>query len=630
MLIRLVLGLLFLAALPVRGEPLSIDDAVAPEGMLSASLSPDGRHIAAVIYNGTNYGLILLDTATFTPKTLAQGRKSHVGLWNYLKAPRRVAWAGNDTLVVDYGLEAESMDLDGKKLRSLGERIVGPAEYGRVDSTRVLVLTDVDDSEIALCDARAGKCSAFSYPKGKPIKWAFDRRGMLRAVSMLNSAFWKDVSTVTNWYRAADSDEWVKLAEFKITDDYWQPVYVPDEPDTLVINSRQGRDTYALFAYDTKRRVQGEMLAGHPTEDIVSVKGIDQAASNYVSTDGMIPAQVWFDPTWSGMQKLIDTVLSGKQNILTGNPSEAMLVLSYADIDPGTWYFFDVPKRQLTEIGRIHPAVKAEQMRRMEIISYRTEDKLVVPAYLTRPAQADRPLPMVVLIHGGPKARDKWEWNAEVQLLASHGYVVFQPQFRGSSGFGRRFEEAGYGQWGRAMQDDITAGVNELIKRGIADRKRICIVGSSYGGYAALWGLVKTPELYRCGVSFAGVVDIAYMFSDFSDSALNKVSREVMLTRVGDKKMSNQLFDPVSPLRHAGEIKAPVLLMHGTDDDRVPISHSRKMRDALEEKKKAVRLIEFEDEKHGLSYTKNQYTYFKELLNFLDEHIGAGGTRTGQ
>jgi dipeptidyl aminopeptidase/acylaminoacyl peptidase len=232
------------------------------------------------------------------------------------------------------------------------------------------------------------------------------------------------------------------------------------------------------------------------------------------------------------------------------------------------------------------------------------------------------PGPVVVLIHGGPTARDSWEWNAEVQLLASRGYVVFQPQFRGSSGFGRRFEEAGYGQWGKAMQDDITAGVAHLIRKGIADPKRICIVGASYGGYAALWGLVKTPELYRCGVSVSGVADIAYMFSDSSDTSKNKVSREVMLSRIGDKKMGGQLFDPVSPLLHAAEIQAPVLMFHGEEDERVPISHSKKMRDALERNKKKVRLITFDDEKHGFEYVRNQSVYYTELLRFLDEHIG--------
>jgi dipeptidyl aminopeptidase/acylaminoacyl peptidase len=484
------------------------------------------------------------------------------------------------------------------------------------------VYSDVDDNEIASCDARTGKCTKFSHPKGTPTKWAFDRKGNLRAVSLLNSQFWHDVSTVTNWYKPDGQDEWVKLEEFKVTDDYWEPLYVPDEPDTLVIRSRAGRDTYALFNYNVKQRRHGEMLAGHPTQDIVSFKGIDQSAFNYVATDGMLPSQVWFDIAWVQMQKLVDSLLPKRINILSGDPKRSVLIRSYADVDPGTWYFFDVQQKKLVEIGRVRPSVKPEQMLGTDVVWYKAQDGLQIPAYLTRPGLAPKPAPTVVLIHGGPTDRDRWAWDPEVQLLANRGYLVFQPQFRGSRGFGRKFEEAGYGQWGKAMQDDITSGVAYLVEQGLADPKRICIVGASYGGYAALWGLVKTPDLYRCGVSFAGVTDIDYMFSDFSDRSRNKVSRELMLNRIGDKRMSSQLFDPVSPLKHAADIKVPVLLFHGDSDERVPLAHSKKMRDALEENKKSVRLIVFDNEGHGLRYTRNELAYFTELLKFLDDNIG--------
>jgi dipeptidyl aminopeptidase/acylaminoacyl peptidase len=231
---------------------------------------------------------------------------------------------------------------------------------------------------------------------------------------------------------------------------------------------------------------------------------------------------------------------------------------------------------------------------------------------------------LVVLIHGGPQARDYWGWNEEVQILSTHGYAVFQPQFRGSTGFGRRFEEAGFGQWGRAMQDDITAGVQQLIAQGIADPARICIVGSSFGGYAALWGLVKTPELYQCGVSFAGVSDIEYMFHDGSDRVKSKTTREWMLSRVGDVRSEPGRFDDVSPLKHADKIRAPVLLMHGELDRRVPISHAEKMKASLGKLGKKVEWLTFEDEGHGIFYIRNELTYYSKLLAFLDRYIGSG------
>jgi dienelactone hydrolase len=611
-----------LTVTPASPQTLTLEELTAPSGMTKATLSPDGRHIAAIIYNGTNHGLILVDTDTLAVKKLSEGGMVSQGFWRYNKAPRNVAWAGNDVIAVDYGLEAESMDLQGKKLRSLGESIIGLVGKG-ANAGKLIVMKDSDNGQIARCDARTAECTKFGRPPGKPIHWAFDRNGNLRAVTLINSAFFKDVSTVANWYKPLDKDTWIKLAEFSINDEYWVPVYVPDEPDTLVINSRIGRDTHALFNYDIVQRRQTELLAGHPSQDIVAWDGLDKTALDYVATSGMLPQQVWFDPVMAGMQKQIDVLLPNRLNFISGDARRSVLVRSKSDVDPGTWYFFDIPKKRLVTVGKVKPQLDPAQMRPMEVISYKAADGLTIPAYLTRPRQSALPAPMVVLIHGGPVARDGWAWDAEVQLLANRGYLVFQPQFRGSSGFGRQFEEAGFGQWGKAMQDDITEGVRHLIAQGIADPRRVCIVGASYGGYAALWGLVKTPDLYRCAISFAGVTDIGYMFSDWSDRSFNKVTREMMMRRIGDKKMSAQLFDPVSPLLHAAQISAPVLLMHGRDDERVPISHGKKMRNALEEHGKPVTWLAFDDEGHGLSYVKNQILYYKTMLEFLGKHIPA-------
>lgn len=589
--------------------------------MLSASLSPDGKHIAAVLFNGTNYGLVLFDTATMEHRKLKDGRYAQTGHWIYHKAPRRVRWAGNDVLAVDFGIEAESMDLNGKRLASLGEAVVAVVDRGS-DLGKVIVTTDKEDGDLALCSARIGKCKKISRPSGKPIKWAFDKDGDLRAVTLVNSAFFQDVSTITNWYKPKGKGEWIKLAEFKVTDDYWMPVYVPDEPDTIVISSRAGRDTYALFNYDVKQLRQTEMLAGHPTQDLASWQGIDQAAFDYVATEGMQPQQVWFEPKWAAMQRAIDAALPKRVNMLSGDPDRAVLIKSYGDVDPGSWYFFDVPQRKLVLLGRVKSALDSAKLLPTEVISYKAKDGLVIPAYLTRPQEKQTAAPLIVLIHGGPVARDEWGFDADVQLLASRGYAVFQPQFRGSAGFGRAFEEAGYRQWGRAMQDDITDGVQHLIKQGIADPARVCIVGASYGGYAALWGLIKTPELYKCGVSFAGVTDIAYMYSDWSDTSFDKVSRQIMMHRIGDRAQSAELFDPVSSLKNAEKIKAPVLLMHGEKDERVPLSHGKKMRDALQRHRKDVTWLTFEDEGHGVYYLKNQILYYVTLLGFLEKHLG--------
>lgn len=328
------------------------------------------------------------------------------------------------------------------------------------------------------------------------------------------------------------------------------------------------------------------------------------------------------------MQQSIDKALPNRVNILSGDPAGRVLILSYSDVDPGTWYVLKTKGMELTKIARSRVAIDADKMRPMEVRSYKARDGLTIPAYLTRPKNAKTNLPTVILIHGGPTVRDEWRWNAEVQMLAASGYAVFQPQFRGSSGFGQKFETAGFGQWGLAMQDDVTDGVLDLIARGIADPKRICIYGASYGGYAALWGVVKTPELYRCGISMAGVSDIEYMFNDSSDINSNKVASEIMRARIGDIRYNKETFDQVSPLKHAKRIRAPILLLHGEEDERVPISHGKKMRRALEENGKVVEWVEFPGEGHSLHYLVSIRKFFETTLAFLDKHIGGNDTRT--
>ena len=605
------------------GEPLRIDDVIDPEGTIMAALSPDTKHVAAIVFNGNTHGLILIDARTAKVTKLDQGRNANMGFWGYHKAPRRVVWAGNKVLVVDYGLETESMNLNGARLAKLGESLFGAVDRNG-SSEQVLINRNVAEGHMALCDARSGQCTRFSKPDGKVLKWAFDKSGRLRAVTTIDAGLFKEGATLTHWYRAADQVTWDKLVDFKINDDYWTPVYVPDEPGTIVVRSRAGRDTYALFNYDVKQHKITEMLAGHPTQDLVSWNGIEQENFDYVVTEGMRMQQVWFDPAWSRAQQQVDGLLPKTINVISGDPARALLIRSYGDMDPGTWRFLDLETRIMRVVGKVTTDLDTSKLLPVDIISYKANDGLAIPAYLTRPAGVAGPAPLVVLIHGGPVARDQWAFNAEVQLLASRGYMVFQPQFRGSTGLGRKFEEAGYRQWGRAMQDDITAGVAHLVQQGLADPQRVCIVGASYGGYAALWGLAKTPQLYKCGVSFAGVSDIGFLFNDGADRNGDASARLLMQSHIGNRSEGPQLFDPVSPLLHAADIQAPVLLMHGEEDTRVPIAHGKKMRDALLKNGKQVTWVTFPDEGHGLRLVRSEALYYSTLLDFLDKYIGPG------
>ncbi|HEX7440270.1 MAG TPA: alpha/beta fold hydrolase [Caldimonas sp.] len=273
-----------------------------------------------------------------------------------------------------------------------------------------------------------------------------------------------------------------------------------------------------------------------------------------------------------------------------------MFVFSVGDVDPGTWYVIDTHAMSMKKVASAKPEIDPGRMLHKQIVSYPSLDGLSIPAYLTLPRDARSALPAVLLIHGGPVARDDWFWDPVVQMLASRGYAVLQPQFRGSAGFGDKFEEAGYGQWGLAMQDDVTAGAQWPVSEGLADPSRLCIYGGSYGGYAAMWGLAKTPDLFRCGISFAGVSDLSFMAKDDSDVNDHAIGRLIRRKIVGDPEANRQRFDEVSPPKKAAAIKAPVLIAHGDRDTRVPIENSEKLVDALRENHNQVEWMKLRDE----------------------------------
>lgn len=601
-------------------EPLSLSMAVMPPRVLQAAISPDGRYVAAIATEGVG-GLTLIDTESLKRRRVDSGRWANYGSSRYYKEPRQVRWINSELMAIDYGLEAEARDLDGKLVRRLGAAVIGKALANEPESPLVLVFEDEDHEEVARVDARTGRRQRLSVPmSGKPTRWAFDEQGELRAVTMSSAGFWADTAQLSHWYRSPLTERWEKLLDFKVTDDTWRPLAAETADNRLIVLSRQGRETYAVFAYDPVQGKLGEMLAGHPTEDLYVLDELQSGQYESVVTHGMKPQRHWFNGRWAGLQKAVDEAMPGHVNQLSGDPQGRVLVFSYADVDPGRWFLLDSRTMGMRLLLEAAPQIQPAQMRPMEVIRYSAPDGLSIPAYLTRPAGAAGPRPMVVVVHGGPAARDHWGWNAEVQLLATRGYVVFQPQFRGSAGFGKSFEQAGNGQWGLAMQDDISAGVEHLIRQGIADPRRICIYGASYGGYAALWGLIKTPQLYRCAVTLSGVSDIGERLTDWSDTNADKASRELMRFHLGVQDPAR--LDQVSPLKHAQRIQAPLLIAHGDRDRRVPVGHSQRMMKALDLHKKPYEWLELENEGHSIRLLRNLYKFDAALIRFLDTHIG--------
>jgi dipeptidyl aminopeptidase/acylaminoacyl peptidase len=233
--------------------------------------------------------------------------------------------------------------------------------------------------------------------------------------------------------------------------------------------------------------------------------------------------------------------------------------------------------------------------------------------------RAAKNLPLIVMPHGGPYGvRDRGDYDSEVQLLANRGYAVLQPNYRGSESYGRSFEEKGTGQWGRAMQDDLDDGMDWLVKQGIADPKRVCMVGSSYGGYAAMWGATRNPERYRCAASFAGVMDVPRQLKYSRDFFVNAKSARKWKDRVRGEQSFN--LSDISPIGQVPRLSVPVLITHGDKDQRVPLKQSALYAKALEKAGKPFEYHVYPGEGHGLTNPDNRKDYFDRLEAFLAKH----------
>ena len=296
--------------------------------------------------------------------------------------------------------------------------------------------------------------------------------------------------------------------------------------------------------------------------------------------------------------------------------------------DAGGFYVFEPATKRLRLIGLRYPQLKGSQLGTRQAVTFPARDGTRIPGYLTLPPDemigaAPRSLPLVVLVHGGPSARDTFTFDWWASFLASRGYAVMQPNYRGSDGYGRAWEEAGYRQWGELMQHDVEDAAASLTRMGIVDGKRICIAGASYGGYAALAGATLTPDRYRCAISVAGVADLPMMLDNVEVlTGADSMASDWWHMLIGDRSDNKDHLRDVSPAYQAAHASAPILLIHGANDTVVPIAQSRRMAAQLKSAGKQVRLVEFPGEDHWLSDAVTRTQMLKEIETFLGEQLG--------
>jgi dipeptidyl aminopeptidase/acylaminoacyl peptidase len=287
-----------------------------------------------------------------------------------------------------------------------------------------------------------------------------------------------------------------------------------------------------------------------------------------------------------------------------------------SDRDAGTYYRFDVKANQLVALSRQYPKLESRSLATMKPIQYPARDGTEIPGYLTLPSSAEQgALPTVILPHGGPESRDYWDFDAIPQYLAAKGYAVLQSNFRGSGGYGSDWSGVGGFRGWRTAVGDITDGAQYLVDEGISDPARVCVVGWSYGGYAALMSGAEEPDRYRCLVSIAGVTDPRMLI----DQARRFMNKKAVREFVGS---DDEVIKHGSPLRRASQIQAPVLLFHGDQDLNVSVDHSQKMAKALKRAKKSVEYIEYEDIAHSIFRNDYRVDMLDRIGSFLDAHIG--------
>jgi dipeptidyl aminopeptidase/acylaminoacyl peptidase len=335
----------------------------------------------------------------------------------------------------------------------------------------------------------------------------------------------------------------------------------------------------------------------------------------------------YFDTSRQALQNGLEAAFPGLSVTATSFNIAKDKVIAYAEgpQNPPAYYLVDRTTHQATLFGSTYPKLQKSDLGEVKPYAYTARDGLKIPAYITLPpGRVAKNLPAIVMPHGGPDARDEIGFDWEAQFLANRGYVVLQPNYRGSSGYGKAFTDAGLHQWGLKMQDDISDGVKKMIADGIADPKRICIVGWSYGGYAALAGATFSPDLYACAASMAGVSDLPKMLQ-YERAEMGKYSYNVSFwaSRIGSIYDDSDQLRATSPARHADQVRCPVLLLHGEDDSTVPIEQSETMEDALKSAGKQVEFVRIKGDDHYLGLSTDRIQLLTEIEKFLKANIGS-------
>ncbi len=626
-----------------------------------AELSPSGRYLAALSgAPGRRDMLVVVDLSDNKPRLVAGYTDADVFQFQWVN-DKRLLFNLTDKQVGPGGRHLASglyaVDRDGARPRqlahrrsmqgvvaapSLGDRRMLPwhtfmmGQRGAQDSDKVYVTSIELESRFQVrtvnllhLDTVTGRAQAVQRP-GPVDGWLLDNAGEPRL------AVNNEGGTTTFHYREPAGGAWRSIAQFATYDNKapFSPVGFGSD-GTLFVRASLGKDTTALHRFD---------LAGGKVvpEPVVVTPGYDFSGGLVgrpgkllgVSFETDATGRVWFDKDMQAVQDKVDGLMPGTVNVITvpARPETPwVLVASYSDLRPLAYTLYNLETGKLNPVGKSREGIDPARMGRQDAVRYKARDGREIPALLTVPAGAKKNLPLVVLVHGGPYVRgNHWGWDPETQFLASRGYAVLEPDFRGSRGYGNAHYRAGWKQWGLAMQDDIADGARWAVAQGIADPERICIAGASYGGYAALMGVVKDPDLYKCAVNWVGVTDINLLYDghwSFESDLQDDWKAHGMPVLVGDQVKDAAQLKATSPIEQASKITQPLLMAYGGVDRRVPLYHGTRFRDAVRQHNSQVEWVVYPDEGHGWSQPATRIDFWTRVEKFLGKHIGGGAAR---
>ncbi len=538
-------------------------------------------------------------------------------------------WKGDRILYVrDFGGDENfhlvSVDLSGQDLKDLtpGDKVQAQIiDTLFEDDSHIIVAHNRRDPEVFdvfRINVITGEEILIAQNPGNITEWKTDHDGRLRV------AVTTDGVNRTLLYRERETDEFraVLTTGFKET---LAPQLFTFDNRRLYVRSNRGRDTTAIVIFNPVTVSEDEVLFEHPDVDVSSMT---------YSRKRRVLTAITYD-TWKTQHKFLDAQteemfdtlrsrLPGYEIALNSHNrnEDKFIVVAHSDKAPGKTYLFDRTAGTLEFICDQAPWIPEGALAEMRAVQYTSRDGLTIHGYLTLPrGHAAKGLRVVVNPHGGPWYRDTWCYNPEVQFLANRGYAVFQMNFRGSTGYGRTFWQASFKQWGKAMQADITDGVQWLIDQGIADPKRIAIYGGSYGGYATLAGVSFTPQLYAAAIDYCGVSNLFTFINALPPYW--KPYLEMLYEMIGHPEEDKALLEAASPALHADSIQTPLLIAQGANDPRVKKAESDQIVEALRKRGVEVEYLVKDNEGHGFANEENRFDFYSGLEQFLARYLGA-------